>query len=196
VPATRPSTISAQDSQGLETGNSVRWPRRGDAGRHPGILFESTLLTDGEVSSVRALPPGLPRHEGRWNRQSARTGAPRPTRLRVTRCWQQVSWLAGRSLRPPSQDRKRSQWYVGPRLAADSCGGSCGFALRAHRIPLNSPCGHYRRHCSHASLRASRRRRLRSPGYPLTIRRKCSHAAWIRFSLASGVRKAVAEMVE
>src|SRR6185369_2884252 len=28
-----------------------------------------------------------------------------PTRLRVTRCWKQVSWLAGRSFRPPSQDQ-------------------------------------------------------------------------------------------
>jgi len=29
---------------------------------------------------------------------------PRPTRSRVTRCWWQMSWLAGRCLRPPSQD--------------------------------------------------------------------------------------------
>src|SRR5580658_6948499 len=42
---------------------------------------------------------------------------PRPTRSRVTRCWWQISWLAGRCLWPPSQER-----YPLPvaRLAIDS----------------------------------------------------------------------------
>jgi hypothetical protein len=42
---------------------------------------------------------------GRSTQLSQRTGAPRPTRSRMTHDWQQVSWLAGRCLRPPSQDR-------------------------------------------------------------------------------------------
>jgi hypothetical protein len=37
------------------------------------------------------------------NRPIQRTGAPRPTRSRVTHDRQQVSWLAGRCLEPPSQ---------------------------------------------------------------------------------------------
>ena len=40
------------------------------------------------------------------------TGAPRPMRSRVTHGWQQVSWLAGRRLRPPSQSTGSSGFLV------------------------------------------------------------------------------------
>src|SRR5271170_3411705 len=47
--------------------------------------------------------------------------------------WQQVSWLAGRGLRPPSQDQSTPVVFNGHRLAAYSCGGSRGIACRNRR---------------------------------------------------------------
>lgn len=54
----------------------------------------------------------------------------------------QVSWLADHRLAPPSQVAvARSQWRIGVRLPADSCGGSCGFKRLSqktapHHIPF------------------------------------------------------------
>src|SRR5262249_29066786 len=60
------------------------------------------------------------------HRLSRHVGTPRPTRSRVTHCRWQISWLAGRRFRPPSQERTRPQWQNGQKLAAYSCGGSRG----------------------------------------------------------------------
>jgi len=62
---------------------------------------------------------------------------------------------------------------------SDCVGWAKARKRRAHHLTANAtPDG------GHAAL---------SPPYDLydlTIRRQCSHAAWIKFSLASGVRKA------
>jgi hypothetical protein len=47
--------------------------------------------------------------------------------------WQQVSWLAGQCLRPPSQEPVSPQWFPGRRLTAYSCGGSRGVAGQSPR---------------------------------------------------------------
>jgi hypothetical protein len=51
-----------------------------------------------------------------------------PERSRVTRYRWQISWLAGRRPRPPSQEHSISVTSLGRRLSAYSCGGSRGFA--------------------------------------------------------------------
>jgi len=51
----------------------------------------------------------------------------------MTHDWQQVSWLAGRHLQPPSQDQFDPSGINGRQLAAYSCGGSCGIACRNRR---------------------------------------------------------------
>jgi len=52
----------------------------------------------------------------------------------MTYDWQQVSWLAGRHLQPPSQDRKIDPSGInGRRLTAHSCGGSFGIACGNRR---------------------------------------------------------------
>ncbi len=78
---------------------------------------------------------------------------------------QQVSWLAGRRLGPPSQRPESLQWYLWssairlqlrgqPRICTSRC---------AHRIPLVSPFGHYRSQTWHRTvLRVNRRSGLRS----------------------------------
>jgi len=48
--------------------------------------------------------------------------------------FRQVSWLAGRHPSPPSRTlHRKDQWHVGEGFAADSCGGSSGFALPLRR---------------------------------------------------------------
>jgi hypothetical protein len=72
------------------------------------------------------------------NRTKTRQDTP-PDALARDRCRWQISWLAGRCLRPPSQER-RSQWHYGRTLTAYSCGGSRGIVCvtltRTHRVPF------------------------------------------------------------
>jgi hypothetical protein len=76
--------------------------------------------------------------------------------------WRQVSWLAGRRLGPPSQGQDIPSGIHGLRLAAYSCGGSCGIASvpDAHRIPFYIPCGHHRQRCLHRAAGESRTRKV------------------------------------
>jgi hypothetical protein len=50
-----------------------------------------------------------------------------PSALARDRCWWQISWLAGRCLRPPSREFENPSGEIGRRLTAYSCGGSRGF---------------------------------------------------------------------
>jgi hypothetical protein len=60
--ATRPSAINEKENQCLETGDSAKLPRSSDVARHPGILKEDTLLSDGgrPVRHRIAARPALP----------------------------------------------------------------------------------------------------------------------------------------
>jgi hypothetical protein len=79
------------------------------------------------------------------HRLSRRVRTPRPTRSRVTHCRWQISWLAGRRFRPPSQEYARvPSGKNGQKLAAYSCGGSRGIGRMNTRTafpfdPLREP---------------------------------------------------------
>ena len=125
---------------GMMTRTSMAW-------RKMTMIYEIRHLTARRRSpypSARSLSPSALAPSGRCFSYSCDIGAPRPTRSRVTYDRQQVSWLAGYRLRPPSRDFSVSSGIYGRWLSAYSwgqpriCTRTC-----AHRIPLVSPCGHY-----------------------------------------------------
>jgi hypothetical protein len=68
-----------------------------------------------------------------------------PERSRVTRCWWQISWLAGHCLQPPSREMDLPVASAGRRLSAYSCGGSRGVVSKTRSAPrsLLIPCGNH-----------------------------------------------------
>jgi len=112
------------------------------------MIYEIQHLTARRRSpypSARSLSPSALAPSGRCFSYSCDIGAPRPTRSRVTYDRQQVSWLAGYRLRPPSQRFFGLQWYLWPSAIRLQLRGQPRICTRicAHRIPLVSPCGHY-----------------------------------------------------
>ena len=69
---------------------------------------------------------------------------PRPMRTRVTRRWQ-VSWLAADRLRPPSQERERSQWQTSSKALRLQLRGQPRHCARDVNAPrsLLIPCGNH-----------------------------------------------------
>src|SRR5262249_46163604 len=61
--------------------------------------------------------------------------------------WWQMSWLAGRRCRPPSQERLRvPSGLIGRQLSAYSCGGSRGIGRASNArtaFPFDVPCGNH-----------------------------------------------------
>ena len=126
---------------GMMTRTSMAW-------RKMTMIYEIQHLTARRRSpypSVRSLSPSALAPSGRCFSYSCDIGAPRPTRSRVTYDRQQVSWLAGYRLRPPSQRFFDLQWYLWPLAIRLQLRGQPRICTRtcAHRIPLVSPCGHY-----------------------------------------------------
>ena len=112
------------------------------------MIYEIQHLTARRRSpypSARSLSPSALAPSGRCFSYSCDIGAPRPTRSRVTYDRQQVSWLAGYRLRPPSQRFFGLQWYLWPSAIRLQLRGQPRICTRicAHRIPLVSPFGHY-----------------------------------------------------
>lgn len=72
----------------------------------------------------------------------ASASTPRPTALAHDHSRRQVSWLAGPNLPSPSRD-PRSQWLIGGRFTAYSCGGSRGLeqSLARTAFPFDPNAG-------------------------------------------------------
>ncbi len=101
----------------------------------------------------------------RWPRKSAfapvgtdpgrllqRSGAPRPAHSRMTTAGSRSPGSRVTAFDHLPRTSAIPVALNGRRLAAYSCGGSCGLvSLETHRIPLISPCGHYRSRTWHSS---------------------------------------------
>jgi hypothetical protein len=119
----------------LETGDTAQWPRRGDAGGHPGIWVEDTWFTDGgcpirpRIAARSASPCGQTESTVCTHRSTPPDAIARDSLL-------EAGLLAsGSQLQATFPGSSRSQWYLGRRLAAYSCGGSCGIARRRTAFP-------------------------------------------------------------
>ena len=87
---------------------------------------------------------------------------------------QQVSWLTGYRLGPPSQKSKDFQWYLWSSAIRLQLRGQPRICTRicAHRIPLVSPCGHYRSQTWHLIVLRVNCRNGFHPGPPCLIENK------------------------
>ena len=159
------------------------------------MLKVDTVVLNGEK---------IHRH-ARWPRKSAfapngtdpgrllqRSGAPRPAHSRMTMAG---SRFPGSRVTASDHLPRISAIPValnGRRLAAYSCGGSCGFvscfAQKTHRIPLISPCGHYRARTWHSSFARVNAPSLAARVDGATVARKIG--SQLKSSSASATRKA------
>ena len=134
------------------------------------MIYEIRHLTARRRSpypSARLLSSFCPRPKRQIHQLLLRHRSTPPDAFAHDHDRQQVSWLAGYRLRPPSQRFFGLQWYLWSSAIRLQLRGQPRICTRicAHRIPLVSPCGHYQSQTWHpivlrVKVLTSRKRRI------------------------------------